>query len=493
MGGGVLARLIVVSNRVALPTDRRARAGGLAVAIRETLSHYSGIWFGWNGEVAEEAPTTPQTLQVGNITYVTAALSRTDYETYYVGYSNGTLWPLLHYRLGLVEYSRAAFDGYLRTNANLARMLRPIIEPDDLIWVNDYHLIPFAAELRKLGVANPIGFFLHTPFPPRQLFETLPRHGVLLQAFTAYDLIGFQTEEALRAFQDSLIEIAHAEISADGSFEAGGRRCQAATFPIGIDTERFAKLAKRAANMRDARRLQESLGDRALIIGVDRLDYTKGITNRFEAIDNLLTEYPEHRGRFSYLQITPHSRDEVAQYRTLRRDIETAVGAINGKFAEYDWSPLRYVNKSFSRVLLSGFYRASRIGLVTPLRDGMNLVAKEYVAAQDPENPGMLVLSRFAGAAQELKAALLVNPFDVDEIAWAVHCALIMPLDERRARWRLMKEVLDRNTVMHWRENFLDALQHAAMATVGATEPEVENELQLVRNLRAPLQRALYS
>lgn len=461
-----MARLIIVSNRVALPTDRLSRAGGLAVAMREALNRGEGIWFGWSGQTAKQTSAEPKTIKAGNITYMTVDLSREDYDAYYVGYANGVLWPLLHYRVGLMEYTRASFAGYLRVNAYLARMLKPILRDDDIIWVHDYHLIPLAAELRKLGVNNRMGFFLHTPFPPRQLVETVPRHLVLIQAMAAYDLVGFQTEESVRAFLDSIVDIAHGKLHDRGEFSLGERRVRAAAFPIGIDTQGFAQLAKHSAEGLDTHRLVESLSGRALILGVDRLDYSKGIGNRFEAIDTLMTEHPEHRSQFTYLQITPVSRGEVAQYRALRRELEAATGAINGKFAEYDWSPIRYLNKSFSRNVLAGFYRVSRIGLVTPLRDGMNLVAKEFVAAQDPQDPGILILSRFAGAAQELKAALQVNPYEVDDIASAIDRGLAMPRDERRVRWNHMMDVLNRNTVTNWRDLFLNALTDTAPGRV---------------------------
>ena len=227
-------------------------------------------------------------------------------------------------------------------------------------------------------------------------------------------------------------------------------------------------MAQKAVDSPDARRLKESMADRSLIIGVDRLDYSKGLPLRFEAIDRLLTEWPDHRRRISYLQITPHSRSEVRQYRVLRRETEGAAGHVNGKFAEFDWSPIRYVNKAFSRQTLAGFYRLAQIGLVTPLRDGMNLVAKEYIAAQDPQHPGVLVLSRFAGAARELETALLVNPIDVDEIAAAVHRGLDMAVDERRMRWQAMMETITRNSVVTWRTSFLDALHRTAVPAVSA-------------------------
>ncbi len=463
-----MSRLIIVSNRVASPSQQGVRAGGLAVAMHEALDHYGGVWFGWSGETKDDATWEPHIVDAGNVTYVTVDLKTEDYQDYYIGYANGTLWPLFHNQLGLIKFSRAAFDGYLRVNAKLAETLAPMIRPDDVIWVHDYHLIPFGDELRKRGIDNQIGFFLHTPFPPRQLLEALPRQTLLLHSFAAYDLVGFQTDESLHAFQDSVIELAHGRCYGDGAFSLGERHAHAAVFPIGIDTERFAKYARRTARSRHTTRLKESLSGRALIIGVDRLDYSKGIPNRFDAIHALLTDHPEHRNQVSFLQIAPHSRSDVAEYKVLRKELEAAVGAINGKFAEYDWTPLRYVNRTFSRLVLAGFYRAAKIGLVTPLRDGMNLVAKEYVAAQDPDDPGVLVLSRFAGAANELKAALLVNPYDADDIASAIHRGLRMSLDERQMRWKHMMDVVSGNTVTTWREAFLASLYETQFEKVAA-------------------------
>jgi trehalose 6-phosphate synthase len=454
-----LARLVIVSNRVSLPNERTDRAGGLAVAMRDALRKEGSIWFGWSGEVVDESSTSPHITSAAGVTYATVDLSRADYQGYYLDFANGSLWPLLHYRLGLIDYKRRAFERYLAVNRYLARILQPMLRQDDVIWVHDYHLIPFAAGLRDLGVTNRIGFFLHTPFPPPQVLEALPRHEVLMRTLCAYDLIGFQTTDGVGAFLNYITERAGGRQLGGGRFTAYGKRARAAAFPISIDTQHFAELAKRATVTSESNRLRKSLANRDLIIGVDRLDYSKGIPNRFEAIDSLLSDWPEHRGRFTYLQVTPHSRGEVGQYRALRRELELAAGRINSKFSEFDWAPIRYINRSLSRQTLAGFYRIARVGLVTPLRDGMNLVAKEFVAAQNPEDPGVLVLSRFAGAAHELDAALLVNPIDVDEMAEVVHQGLVMPLEERRARWSAMMSVLRENTVSTWRDAFIAALR----------------------------------
>jgi trehalose 6-phosphate synthase len=454
-----LARLVIVSNRVATPGDRSGRAGGLAVAMRDALRRHGGVWFGWSGQIDDAPASAPHRVTAGGVTYVTVDLTASEHERYYVGYANRTLWPLLHFRLGLVEYKREEFEAYLEVNARFAEVLAPLLQPDDLVWTHDYHLIPLGAELRKRGVKNRLGFFLHTPFPSADVLVALPHHETLMRSLCAYDLVGFQTDDAVRAFLDYIVTVAQGSLLDGGEFQAFGTRSRAARFPVGIDTDGFAELARQSLGSADAIRLKQSLADRRLVIGVDRLDYSKGIPSRFEAIDSLLTRWPDHRRTFNYLQITPHSRAEVAQYRSLRREIESAAGRINGRFAEFDWSPIRYVNRSFTRATLAGFYRQARAGLVTPFRDGMNLVAKEFVAAQNPDDPGVLILSRLAGAAKELDTALLVNPLDYDEMAAALHLALAMSLEERRERWQPMMATLRRNTVATWRENYLAALQ----------------------------------
>ncbi|HET9149649.1 MAG TPA: trehalose-6-phosphate synthase [Alphaproteobacteria bacterium] len=454
-----MARLVVVSNRMILPRERSSRAGGLAVALREALQREGGVWLGWSGKLAEAPSETPAIVTQGKVTFASIDLTRTDHAAHYVGYSNSTLWPLFHYRLGLLEFRRADLEGYLRVNAAFAKALAPLLQPDDVIWVHDYQLMTLGAELRRLGVANRIGFFLHIPFPATEVFTALPSHGVIARGLCAYDLVGFQTENDRRAFFDYLATETGATISSDGSFETLGLKSRAGVFPISIDTDAFAALALRGAQSPETGRLEDSLSGRALAIGVDRLDYSKGLPQKIDAYYELLERWPEHRSRVTFMQIAPVSRGEVAQYRTLRNAIDARAGRLIGRFAEFDWVPFRYLNKNFNRASLAGFYRASRVGLVTPLRDGMNLVAKEYVAAQDSDDPGVLVLSSLAGAAHELKAALIVNPFDVDEISEALHQALVMPLDERRSRHAAMMDVLRANTITTWRERFLAALE----------------------------------
>lgn len=459
MGGSVLARLVVVSNRVAMPRERLSRAGGLAVALREALQAQGGLWFGWSGEVSEQAAAEPRHARQGRVDYAVLDLTPDEHRQFYLEFANATLWPLCHYRLGLINFNRASWEGYLAVNARFADALVPLLKPDDVIWVHDYHFIPLAAELRRRGVQNRIGFFLHIPFPAPEVLAALPGHERLMRDLCAYDLIGFQTEGDVRALTEYILHEAQGNVAADGRISAYGRELRVGAFPIGIDTESFVRMATAGVGSSEAQRLSESLVGRDLVIGVDRLDYSKGIPQRFEAFHHLLASRPEHRGKVTFMQIAPISRGEVAQYRKLRNELDGLTGRINGKFAEFDWVPVRYLNRAFARESLAGFYRHARVGFVTPLRDGMNLVAKEYVASQDPENPGVLVLSRFAGAAREMQGALIVNPYDTEALAEALDRALTMRLDERRSRWEAMMAVLRANTITHWRENFLARLK----------------------------------
>ncbi|HEX8928161.1 MAG TPA: trehalose-6-phosphate synthase, partial [Actinomycetota bacterium] len=443
-----MKRLVIAANRVPDPKERGATAGGLAVALQDAVSRRDAMWFGWSGKTAEATAAEPALVRQGRLTYATLDLGEEDYRRYYQGFSNGSLWPTLHYRLGLAHFSRDDYAGYREVNAAFARALAPLLREDDLVWAHDFHLFPLGADLRALGCRQRIGFFLHVPFPPHALFCALPRGGELLADLAAYDVIGLQTEDDAANLR--------AALAAEGQEEAAKR---VAAFPIGIDADAFTKLAERAVEKQEMARFRRSLAGRALVVGVDRLDYSKGLPQRFTGYDKLLARYPGHRSQVTYLQVTPVSRGDVAQYQTLRRELDELVGRINGAYAEPDWVPLRYMTRAVPRPTLAGFMRHARAGLVTPLRDGMNLVAKEYVAAQDPADPGALVLSRFAGAAPYLKGALLVNPLDPNEIAEALDQAMAMPLDERLDRWRPMAEEVREGSARNWCRAFVAALE----------------------------------
>jgi trehalose 6-phosphate synthase len=452
-----LSRLVVVSNRVTLPAKGGAApAGGLAVALQAALEERGGIWMGWSGKSSGSKEPEPLALQEhGNITYALTDLTKTDVEEYYEGFANRVLWPICHYRLDLAEYGRKEMAGYFRVNRFFAHRLAPLLQEDDVIWIHDYHLIPLAAELRQMGVKNKIGFFLHIPWPPADVLFTMPVHEEIMRGLSHYDLVGFQTDHDLGNFAGGLVREGIGEALGDGLFTSYGRTFKGGAYPIGIETAVFAEFATKASRNIMVRKARQSIEGRDLIIGVDRLDYSKGITQRIDAFEQFVKANPGYHNKVTYLQITPKSRSEVPEYEAMQRTVAEQAGRANGAIGTVDWVPIRYINRSIGRPVLAGLYRLAKIGLVTPLRDGMNLVAKEYVAAQDPEDPGVLVLSRFAGAARELKGALLVNPYDIEGTANAIARGLSMPLEERQDRWRSMMDHLLEHDVMRWCDDFL--------------------------------------
>lgn len=452
-----MARLVVVSNRVGVP-DGSARAGGLEVAIRAALKRRGGLWFGWSGRATDNDPGPAKKATQDNISFVTIDLRKDDYEEFYNGFANRVLWPILHYRLDLAEFTRRDLGGYFRVNEYFATHLEKLLKPDDVIWVHDYHLMPFAKALRDRGHKNKIGFFIHIPCPPPEILTALPNHEQLVPALGNYDLVGFQTETDVTNFSRYLINECGLKRVGDDSFAYEGRVVQVGVFPVGVETEAFSRLARRAIESGFVREVLESLSGRAMIIGVDRLDYSKGIPERMDAFERFLTNFPDWRGKVTYLQITPRSRSGIPEYADISRKVGEAVGRINGTFGEASWTPLRYINKAHSRTALAGLYRGARAALVTPLRDGMNLVAKEYVAGQSDEDPGVLVLSRFAGAAGDLDGAVIVNPYDIEAVADAMHYGLTMPLDERQDRWQRLFAQVQQHDIAHWRRNFVEAL-----------------------------------
>lgn len=455
-----MSRLVAVSNRVSLPRGSKS-PGGLTVGVMGALQERGGIWFGWSGKTSMETPAAAKTSSSGKIRFATVDVNEQDYDGYYNGFSNNTLWPLFHFLLGFFSYSRSQYEAYRRVNQFFARRLLPLLQSEDIVWVHDYHLIPLAEELRRADVRQPIGFFLHVPFPGFDVLRVLPCYRDILRALAAYDVVGFQTERDLWSFKECLTqpEIG-GETLPDGRLRACGRVFRAEAFPIGIDAERCRTLAGENLERPQVLRLMKSLGTRKLIIGVDRLDYSKGLELRFRAYESLLTNYPATRGEVVFMQIAPPTRPGVRTYETIRNDLEQAAGNINGRFAEMDWVPIRYLNRAYDPSVLMTLLRLARVGLVTPVRDGMNLVAKEYVASQDPDDPGVLVLSSLCGAANELSAgAVLINPYDKEGVADGLQKAIEMSRSERRERHRAMFEVVSRNDIHSWSRRFLDALQ----------------------------------
>jgi trehalose 6-phosphate synthase len=458
-------RLVVISNRVAVPKARGAAGaqGGLAGALHAALKDRKGLWFGWSGEESESGRTGHIDTQTSDgVTTATLDLSQRDIDEYYNGYANSTLWPLFHDRLDLAEYERETAKGYERVNERFAELGAPLIDAEDIVWVHDYHLIPLGERLRSRGLKNRMGFFLHIPWPATRMFVSLPYHERLVRTLLFYDVVGFQTQEWLESFLHYCENELRAEVDkAGGTVTFEGRTTIARAYPIGIDWEHFSKLGENGEARQAQQRLISSTRRRIAMIGVDRLDYSKGIPERIDGIGRFFDKNPESIRDLVFIQIAPPSREDVGSYQEIRAALEQKCGQINGARSEVDMVPIRYVNRGYSHAELFGFFRGAKIGLVTPLRDGMNLVAKEYVAAQDPEDPGVLILSRFAGAAAQLKDAVLVNPHSPDDIAHAIRIALDMPLDERKRRYEKMIATVRDDNVQNWTRDFLRDLSEA--------------------------------
>jgi trehalose 6-phosphate synthase len=458
--------LVLVSNRVARPKANEPINGGLAAALLPAVTASGAIWVGSSGRFIENSEKREPFAEIealGTGALATVDLPAAAYRGFYQGFANSALWPVLHSRTDLIRASAEDYASYREINSIMARALLRFAKPDAMFWIHDYHFMMLAAELRRLGIEQPVGFFLHTPFPARHALVSVPHHRELVQAMLAYDLIGFQTDEDRTNFADYLVhELGLTMRGGAVVSERGTTRL--ATFPIGIDARVFADRAARSVNRAEVARLHASLLGARLVIGVDRLDYSKGLDTRFRAFDLALRTDPTLKRTVRLLQIAVLSRSEIGAYRQLQKELAALVGEINGRHAEVDWTPIRYLNRGFGQSILAGFYRTARVGLVTPLHDGMNLVAKEYVAAQDPADPGVLVLSQFAGAAKQLDAALLVNPHDIEAMARAIKVALAMPFDERRDRWTAMMAVLEASSLTHWFSNYVAALKESGGA-----------------------------
>ncbi|QQR39834.1 alpha,alpha-trehalose-phosphate synthase (UDP-forming) [Devosia rhizoryzae] len=453
-----MSRIVVVSNRT---PGKGPVAGGLAVALRKVLSEREGFWFGWSGKLSEQPAREAHFEDVDGMQVAKIDLTRDDHHAYYAGFSNSILWPSFHLRLDLATIESHWYEGYRRVNGQFARALLPLLKPDDIIWVHDYHLIPLASELRALGARNRIGFYLHIPFPTADALYAIPNHGELMRDLSRYDLIGFQANRDVAAFREFAEHQAPSTFGGLNTKHIDFSRTDVEAFPIGSDPNAFAKLAISPAATKMVHRMKRALGEQNLILGVDRLDYSKGLPQRVEAYEKLLANNHRFRRNVHMLQVAPPSRDTIKEYQETSDQLDAICGRVMGEFAEPDWAPLTYVKRAYGQPSLAGLYRLARVGLVTPLRDGMNLVAHEYIGAQNPENPGVLVLSRFAGAAEIFPEALLVNPFDTDETAEALRMALDMNLDERKSRWQSLMSAARTHNVDDWAISFLDRLAPA--------------------------------
>jgi trehalose 6-phosphate synthase len=465
--------LVVVSNRITRGNANEPITGGLAAALLPIVEKSGAIWVGSSGRVRDGVQKEPfaEVEALGSGALAMLDLPAAHYGGYYEGFANSALWPALHSRADLIRVSQGDYLSYREVNAFMARALLRFRKADTAFWIQDYHFLALGAELRDLGVTQPIGFFLHTPWPARDVIEGVPHHRDLVEAMLAYDLIGFQTDDDCENFA-SYLSSTLGLVVADGvvmSQRHGATRI--AVFPIGIDVEKFARQAAKAVSHPDVSRLRRSLNGEKLAIGVDRLDYSKGLVNRINAFDRMWTTHPSLARTVSLLQIATPSRGAIEAYGNLQSELAKLVSDVNGRHGEVDWTPIRYLNKGFSQTVLAGLYRTAQVGVVTPLHDGMNLVAKEYVAAQNPDDPGVLVLSKFAGAANELDTALLVNPHDIDGMARTIAVALSMPFPERRMRWEAMMAKLRRRSIQQWFTSFVEALETARVERESAAEP----------------------
>jgi trehalose 6-phosphate synthase len=450
-----MSRIVIVSNRT---PGKGPAAGGLAVALRKVLGEREGFWFGWSGKLVEQPAREARFEDIDGLKIAQVDLTREDHHAYYAGFSNSILWPSFHLRLDLATIESHWYEGYRRVNQQFARALLPLLKPDDIVWVHDYHLIPLASELRQLGARNRIGFYLHIPFPTADALYAIPHHGELMRDLSRYDLIGMQARRDVAAFTEFAEHQAPSTFASQGTEIIDFSRTEVDAFPIGSDPDAFARLSVSAAATKMVHRMKRALGDQCLILGVDRLDYSKGLPQRVEAYEKLLANNARLRRNVHLLQVAPPSRDSIKEYQETSDTLDAMCGRVMGAYAEPDWQPLTYVKRAYGQPSLAGLYRLARVGLVTPLRDGMNLVAHEYVGSQDPRNPGVLVLSRFAGAAEIFPEALLVNPFDTDETAEALRIALDMPLDERKERWEALMDAARKHNVDDWALSFLNRL-----------------------------------
>lgn len=445
-----MGRLVIISNR-APSVDGSSDSGGLVVALKDALAKDGGLWIGGAPEQTETPSPSLVFHQRPDFDIALFEVEPELYRNYYLGYSNSVLWPALHGRVDLIDVQPHYAAAYREVSRRLARQIAETVTDDDVIWVHDYQMIPLAHELKALGVTSRIGFFLHIPLPDLQTFKAIPEWLDLARWLAEYDLIGLQTQRDLGHLISIFQHTLRGELRANGNMGINGREVVMGCFPISIDVAGFRRLAEEGAANTPPAALPR-------LIGVDRLDYSKGLPHRLLGYETFLSEHPEFCNAVSLLQIAPPTRDDVDAYKAIRSELEHLAGRINGRFGTIDWTPVQYIHRALPRDELAVLYRYSRVGLITPLFDGMNLVAKEYVAAQDEADPGVLILSQFAGAAEEMSEALIVNPHSPQDVAKAIRTALEMPLAERIERHSALFSHLQKHDVAHWSASFVKRL-----------------------------------
>ena len=465
-----LKKLVIVSNRLPIVLEKnngswdiRQGSGGLVTAMAPVLRNRGGLWLGWPGASDNSDLTKPMKEASKNIGYQLkpVMLSQDDIDNYYHGFSNEIVWPLFHDLQSRCNFDPKYWLSYQNVNRRFASVILKNTNKDDYIWVHDYHLMNVAQELREMKSEQKLGFFLHIPFPPPDIFLKLPWRFELLVALLQFDLLGFQTLRDRRNFiQCVRTLIKDSRTIGKGQIitvQVKGRNIKVGSFPISIDYKHFEAQTETREVADSAWYIHENLGERQLILGIDRLDYTKGIIERLKAFERTLTKYPEMHGKVNFIQIVVPSRINIPEYQQLRTEIEQLVANINGRFTKYVWVPIHYIFRSLDQYELLGYYRTAEIALITPLKDGMNLVAKEYCACSVEEN-GVLILSEFAGASAQLhKAALMVNPYDHESVADAIYHAFIMQKEERQNRMRKLRQSIKKHDIFWWVDSFLQA------------------------------------
>lgn len=464
-------RLVVISNRLPIAVLKEGRkrvlkpsSGGLVTALSPILNVEGGVWVGWPGTESTRTiqPLIDQFNKEHAFSIHPVYLTEEQEENFYFGFSNQTIWPLFHDLLGLTNFNREQWLAYDEVNRMFAEHIAEVIQPDDFIWINDYQLLRVAYHLRDLGVKQPLTYFHHIPFPSPDMYRRLPWAQQLFDGMIQYDSLGFQTQRDrnnfVALFREHRPQAKRSKQSRYTCAEVDGRSIHAGNYPISIDFESFDSDARSDEVRREVEHIHQAYGVEHLVFGLDRLDYTKGIPQRFLAFERLLETYPELRGQVSLIQVVVPSRTSLKAYADLKQELDSLTGRINGRFGQHGYVPIHYFFKHLNRVELVALYRSCDVALITPLRDGMNLVAKEYAACSVNQH-NVLVLSKFTGAADQLgKGALLVNPYDLDGTADTLHHALHMDDAERRRRMRFLRTNVHRNDVHHWVQRFIKAL-----------------------------------
>jgi len=468
------SRLIIVSNRLPVVVKKNVKngyklshaSGGLVTAMTPVLKRDGGVWIGWAGNYSEENIKIEELLEQNmedlNYRYRSVDINLNDYELYYKGFSNEILWPLFHNMSVYCNFAANYYEAFKKVNQKFAQTVMDELMDNDFIWINDYHLINTGKELREKGVKNTIAFFLHIPFPPAETFNRIPWRLEIIDAMLSYDLIGFQTEIDKKNFLEvvtSLIEDAAIDQKEEeiATIVIQKEEHKVGAFPISIDYDEFSDQAKSEEVSKMTEELKEDYPGQKIMLGIDRLDYSKGIPQRLKAYRRLLEKYPRLRTKVKLIQVMVPSRVDILEYANLKSEIEQLVGEINGKFSQPGWIPILYCYHSLSRTELLAYYRASDIALVTPLKDGMNLVAKEYCAA-NIDKDGVLILSEFAGASYQFKDdALLVNPFDEESVVDVIKEALSMKQREKKKRMGNMQNIVRKFDIYWWVDTFLKA------------------------------------